>query len=255
MSSNQERSGRWNPLEQVVVEITAPFQKVISNTIDATGNIWSKYFHLINTRKENIRLKEEILFLKVENFRHQELIAAYQRLQKVLQSTGKIDQKLVAARVIGKDPSGLFKSIIINKGKSSGLSVNMAVVNEGGVVGKIVSVSKNYSKVLLLIYQNSAVDCLIERSRDFGIVKGLSRDEAVMIMDYVLKSTDIIVGDTLVTSGIGGVFPKGIPVGTITEIKDPTEELFMEVKVAPSVDFSKLEEVLVILMEDPLADR
>lgn len=252
ISLNREKSGNWNPIERVVVEITAPFQNLANNTINATKNIWFKYFDLINTHKENIQLKEQIISLKTENYRYQELLATYRRLQKLLQFTETTDQAVLAAQVIGRDPSGFFQSIIINKGTDSGLSVNMPVVNEDGIIGRIVSVSDNYSKVLLLIDQNSAVDCIIQRSRDNGIVKGLS--SGACIMDYVLKTSDIRLEDIIITSGIGGIFPKGVPVGKVTDIKDQPDELFMKVKIMPFVDFSKLEEILVILMEDPLAD-
>lgn len=252
ISLNREKSGNWNPLERVIVEITTPFQKLANATINTTRNTWFKYFELINARKENIRLKEQIISLKTENYRDQELLATHRRLQKLLQFAETTDQAVMAAQVIGRDPSGLFQSVIINKGKTSGLSVNMPVVNEDGIVGRIVSVSNNYSKVLLLIDQNSAVDCIIQRSRDTGIVKGLTSDTC--IMDYVLKTSDIRVEDIIITSGIGGIFPKGVPVGKVNDIKDPSDELFREVKIKPFVDFSKLEEILIILMEDPLAD-
>ena len=253
MSLNQEKSGNWNPIERVVVEITAPFQKFYYNTINGLQNIWFKYFYLIDVREENIRLKEEIKSLKIENYQYQELLATYRRLQELLQFTETTDQTVVAAQVIGKDPSGLFETVMIDKGRNSGLSVNMPVVNADGIVGRLVSVSDNYSKVLLLIDQNSAVDCIMQRSRDKGIVKGFSAKTC--IMDYVLKTSDIRVGDIVVTSGLGGVFPKGVPVGKIDEIQEPSDELFMDIKITPNVDFSKLEELLVILKEDPLAEQ
>jgi rod shape-determining protein MreC len=253
ISLNREKSGNWNPIEKVVVEITAPFQKLVYNTVNTTSNTWLKYFGLINARRENIRLKEQIISLKTENYRNQEMLATYRRLLRLLQFTERTNQAVLAAQVIGRDPSGLFQSVIINRGKRSGLTVDMPAVNEDGVVGRIVSVSDNYSKVLLLIDQNSAVDCIIQRSRDNGIVKGLSSDAC--IMDYVLKTSDIKVEDIIITSGIGGIFPKGLPVGRVTDIKDPSDEFFMEIKVEPFVDFAKLEEILVILVEDPSADH
>jgi rod shape-determining protein MreC len=255
MFSHQGKSGRWNPIERAAVEITAPFQKFFSNAVNATSNMWLKYFDLIDTYKQNLRLKDEIYSLKAENFLYKERLATYQRKDKLLQLAETSDKKMIAAQVVGWDPSGLFKAVIIDKGRSSGLTINMPVINADGVVGRLVSVSSNYSKVLLLIDQNSAVDCITQRSRDSGIVKGLSAKTIVYepSMDYVAKTSDIIVGDAVVTSGIGGIFPKGVPVGEVTDVKAPTDELFMAVKIKPSVDFSKLEEILVILTEDPLA--
>ena len=108
----------------------------------------------------------------------------------------------------------------------------------------------NREKVLLIIDQNSAVDCIIQRSRDKGIVKGLS--SKLYRLDYVLKTSDVVVGDIVVTSGLGGVFQKGLPVGEVMEVADFPGELFRDVKVRPMVNFSKLEELLVVLRENPL---
>jgi rod shape-determining protein MreC len=256
VSSHQERRGGWNPFERFAVETSSPFQRLFSNSIAAAGNLWSKYFELINTHKQNLLLKDEIYSLKVENYQYKERVASYQRFQKLLQLKNTANKPSIAAQVVGWDPSGLFKSVIIDKGRSSGLKTNMPVINADGVVGRLVAVSADYSKALLLIDQNSAVDCLISRTRDSGIVKGLSAKTIIFesSMDYVRKNSDIIIGDTIVTSGLGGVFPKGIPVGTVIEIKEPSDEFFMDIKIMPNVDFSKLEEVLVILTEDPLAE-
>jgi len=221
--------------------------------VNVTENLWLKYFGLINARNENARLKKEINALRMENYRYRELYATHQRLQQLLQFEKKIDWPVSAAQVIGRDPTGWFESVIVDKGADAGLKVNMPVVNANGVVGRLVSVSKNYAKVLLVIDQNSAVDCIIQRSRDRGIVKGLS--SKVCKLDYVLKTSDAVVGDMVVTSGLGRVFPKGIPVGEVIEVENKPGEIFKDVKVRPLVDFSKLEEVLVILKEDPLASQ
>jgi rod shape-determining protein MreC len=129
----------------------------------------------------------------------------------------------------------------------------MPVVNADGVVGRLVSVSPNYSKVLLIIDQNSAVDCIIQRSRDEGIVKGLTAK--LCVLEYMLKTSDVVVGDKVVTSGLGRVYPKGLPVGKVLEVVNIPGELFKDIKVVPMVDFSKLEELLVILKEDPLVSQ
>ena len=127
----------------------------------------------------------------------------------------------------------------------------MPVVEAQGIVGRVVSVSPNYAKVLLMIDQNSAVDCLIQRSREKGIVKGVSDQECNI--DYVLKTGDVEIGDKAITSGMGRLFPKGLPIGEVTEIRIEPGDLFKKIKIRPSVDFSKLEELLVILKEDPLS--
>ena len=215
--------------------------------MNVTKRFWLSYFNLVDVRHENRRLKKEIDALRMENSHHRELLASQERLQELLKFKHSINLPVLAAQVIGLDPTGWFKSIIIDKGRRDGLRPNMAVVNASGVVGRVVSVSPNYAKALLVIDQNSAVDCLVQRSRARGIVKGLSTE--ICKLDYVVKSSDVAVGDLIVTSSLGGVFPKGISVGQVSNIKGIYGGLFKDIEIGPTVDFSKLEEVLVVLKD------
>jgi rod shape-determining protein MreC len=244
------RGQGWNPLERLVVEISSPLQKIVKSTIHSIEMFWAKYFALINVHEKNLSLKRQVDALRMENSRFRESLQTCGRLEELLQFKRSTHWPVVAAQVIGWDPSGWFKSVIIDKGEGAGLKRDMPVVNAMGVVGRLVSVSEHYAKVLLILDQNSAVDCIVQRSREKGIIKGLSQE--VCMLDYVLKTADIRKGDSVVTSGMGRVFPKGIPVGEVVQIADRPGELFKSIKVKLSVDFSKLEEVLVILKEDPL---
>jgi rod shape-determining protein MreC len=253
ISSNAGKRRSWSPVEQVLVELTAPIQKYTKKTADTVEGLWLRYFALINLREENDRLKKEVDSLRMENARYREIAAASRRLQDLLEFKETLSRPVREAQVIGRDPSGWFESVIIDKGKNSGLKVNRPVVDARGVVGRLVSVSANYAKVLLLIDQNSAVDCLIQRSREKGIVKGLS--SGLCKLDYVVRAGDVVAGDLVVTSGMDRVFPKGLPVGQVVEVEDTPWDFFKDIKVKPMVDFAKLEEVLVIMKEDPLFDK
>lgn len=253
LSSNSDLGPTWNPAEQFVIEITAPFQKLIKQTTKSTEELWLNYFRLVDVNHENTQLKNEIHVLKMANSRYRELLATQESLEELLQFKQTINRPVLAAQVIGLDPTGWFKSVIIDKGKWAGLRIDMPVVNAFGVVGRVVSVSSNYAKVLLIIDQNSAVDCLVQRSRDRGMLKGLMSE--ICKLDYVAKSNDITVGDIVVTSGLGGVFPKGLPVGRILDVKEISGELFKDIKIRTAVDFSKLEEVLVILEESKSSNQ
>lgn len=253
LSSNSDLGPTWNPAEQFVIEITAPFQKLIKQTTKSTEELWLNYFRLVDVHHENTQLKNEIHVLKIANSRYLELLATQESLEELLQFKQTINRPVLAAQVIGLDPTGWFKSVIIDKGKWAGLRLDMPVVNAFGVVGRVVSVSSNYAKVLLIIDQNSAVDCLVQRSRDRGMLKGLMSE--ICKLDYVAKSNDITVGDIVVTSGLGGVFPKGLPVGRILDVKEISGELFKDIKIRTAVDFSKLEEVLVILEESKSSNQ
>ena len=235
----------WSLAEKLAVEITAPFQRFFMGTISTARDIWRNYFFLVETRQENLLLKRNISLLKSENSRYQELLLANQRLQNLLNFQENTEEPLLPARVIGRDSSGLFKSIIIGKGQSDGLKINMPVVNPEGVVGRVVSVSPNYAQVLLITDQNSAIDGLVQRSRGRGMLKGRGSSECYF--DYVIKTCDIKAGDIIITSGLGRMFPKGLYLGIVGKINDFPNKLFKDVRVAPAVDFSKLEEVLIIL--------
>ncbi len=245
LSSNASQQSSWNSAEKLVVEGTTPVQSFFKQTVKLVRDLWEDYFYLVDVRQENRRLKLELDSLKRENGLYRELLATQERLRDLLKFKDAVSQPAVAAQVVGLDPTGWFQSVVINKGTKSGINLDMPVVNASGVVGRIVSVSPHYAKVLLIIDQNSAVDCLVQRSRDRGMVKGQSAQ--VCRLDYMVKSGDLEEGDVVITSGLGRVFPKGLPVGTITDVKEGDGTLFKEIEVTPAVDFSKLEEVLVIL--------
>lgn len=247
-ASGSDVPSGWNYLEKVVIEVTGPVQKLFSRTSGAVKGLWEGYFFFVGLREENQRLRNQVEELSRASSRYKEMQAAYERLTHLLQFRRELPGRVVASRVIGRDPTGWFKSIIIDKGQSSGIKVNMPVTHAFGVVGRIVAVSPNYSKVLLLIDQNSSVDSLIQTTRERGMFKGYSAE--VCRLDYVTKSSSARPGDTVVTSGLGGVFPKGLPLGEIISVRKNSGSLFKDIDVRPLVDFSKLEEVLVVIGED-----
>ncbi|MCP4664828.1 MAG: rod shape-determining protein MreC [Deltaproteobacteria bacterium] len=253
LSSKSGERATWNPAEQLIIEITTPLQKLIHQTTHITEEFWLNYFYLVGVQQENRQLKKKVDALGRENRWFREHLGTLGRLQELLQFKQTIDRPVLAAQVIGRDPTGWFKSVIIDKGKRAGLELSMPVVDARGVVGRIVSLSPNFSKVLLIIDQNSAVDCLVQRSRDRAMAKGLGTGKCKL--DYVLKSTDVVMGDIAVTSGLGGVFPKGLYVGQVRRVNTSSEGLFKDIEIEPFADFSKLEEVLVILEESRLLDQ
>lgn len=253
LSSKSGERTTWSPAEQLIIEITTPLQKLINQTANITEEFWLSYFHLVGVQHENEQLKRKVDTLSRKNRWFKEHLGTLGRLKELLQFKQTIDRPVLAVQVIGRDPTGWFKSVIIDKGKLAGLELSMPVVDARGVVGRIVSLSSNFAKVLLIIDQNSAVDCLVQRSRDRAMVKGSGTDKCKL--DYVLKSSDVVTGDIAVTSGFGGVFPKGLYVGRVRSVNKSSEGLFQEIEIEPFSDFSKLEEVLVILEESRLLDR
>ena len=156
-----------------------------------------------------------------------------------------ISERVVAAEVIGKDPSTWFKTVIIDKGEADGLTRGLPVVMPQGIAGQVIEVANHYSKVMLILDRNSAVDSLVQRTRARGVIKGESTDQ--FRLDYVLRKKDVRVGDIIVSSGLDGIYPKGLRIGYVSEVIEHDADIFHEVIITPFVDFEKLEEVLVIL--------
>ena len=150
----------------------------------------------------------------------------------------------IVARVIARDVSTDFRSIRINRGEANGVKVNMAVVTAEGVVGRVLRVTEDTADVVILTDLLSSIESIVERSRARGMVEGKT-DELVQLR-YLLRTDDVQLGDVLVSSGLGGVFPKGVPVGIVSKIEKKKYGISQEVEVRPSVNFVRLEEVLVI---------
>jgi len=223
----------------------APFQKIVTQSVQFLKNIWGHYFFLVSVAKENDNLKKTINHAIDKNNKYREIEISNFRLRNLLNFRKTMTNQVLVAEVIGQDPSPWFKTITIDKGKSDGVEKGLPVVVPEGIVGQIIDISCNYSKVLLIIDQNSAVDALVQRTRARGLIKGQS--DGRCLSKYVLRKHDIKVGDTVVSSGLDGVFPKGLRVGSVTEIVRRNSGIFQEVTVMPYVDFEKLEEVLVVL--------
>jgi rod shape-determining protein MreC len=203
---------------------------------------------LIHVRQENLELKKQLQTLQLSLNGLREEAEAAKRLRKLLNFTEMVEFPMVPAQVVGRDPSGWFKTLLIDKGKMDGVRVEMAVVNHQGVAGRIIGVSSHYSKVLLLADINSAVDALIQESRCKGILAGVS--EKMCELKYLPPTQKVTIGEHVVTSGLSRFFPKGLPLGTIIKVDTDTGEMFQRVLVQPAVDFSQLEEVLVVLKNE-----
>jgi rod shape-determining protein MreC len=167
------------------------------------------------------------------------------RLRELLAFREKLELETVVARVIGRDVSTEYRAIRINRGESSGIQKDMAVVTSQGVVGRVLRTTADTADVVTIVDTLSAIDAIDERSRARGVVEGLSDD--LCQMRFALRTDDIAPNDLLISSGLGGIFPKGVPVGMVLKVSKQPFGITQEVEVRPAVDFSKLEEVLVIV--------
>jgi rod shape-determining protein MreC len=249
ISANLHTSEKMSFFEALVVGVTAPVQKVVGSSISGIGNAWRSYFHLVGLQRENEKLRGQLQELKLQMNRYREADLANQRLRSLLNFKKSIATPLLPAEVVAFDPSGWFQTIFIDKGSKDGVVRDLAVVSAEGLVGRIIKVSSRNAKALLILDGNSAVDALIQRSRARGILVGLGRQSC--LLKYVQRNEDVRVGDQVISSGMGGVFPKGLPLGTVQEVIRGDSGLFQRVEVTPAVDFSRLEEVMVAVQPPP----
>ena len=232
-------------LGRVGISFVAPFQEIVTRSVRFTRGIWQNYFFLVSAAHENETLKKSLnQFVEKDNEWH-EIGLANSRLRNLLNFQKAPTHRVVAAEVISKDPSGWFKTVIIDKGRSDGLQKGLPVVLPTGIAGQVIEVSGRYAKVMLIIDRNSAVDALVQRSRARGIIKGASADQCRF--ELVLRKHDVQIGDTVIASGLDGVYPKGLRIGRVSDLSERSSDIFYEITVTPFVDYEKLEEVLVIL--------
>ncbi|MGD8371385.1 MAG: rod shape-determining protein MreC [Syntrophobacterales bacterium] len=249
ISANLHSRENMSFFESLVVTIVSPVQKVVRGVIGGVGGVWRGYFHLVGLERENEALKRELQELKLQMNKYREADLANKRLRALLNFKTSIPTPLLPAEVVAFDPSGWFQTILIDKGENDGVIRDMAVVSADGLVGRVIGVSGRHAKVLLILDGNSAVDALIQRSRARGILVGLGRNRC--LLNYVQRNEDVQVGDPVISSGMGGVFPKGILLGKVQEVVRGNSGLFQTVEVEPAVDFSGLEEVMVVVQPPP----
>jgi rod shape-determining protein MreC len=232
-------------LGRVGISFVAPFQEIVTGSVRFTRSVWQNYFSLVSVAHENEILKKSLNQLVEKNNEWHEIELANERLRNLLNFQKAPTHRVVAAEVIAKDPSGWFKTVIIDKGRLDGLQKGLPVVLPTGIAGQVIEVSGRYAKVMLIIDRNSAVDALVQRSRARGIIKGESADQCRF--KFVLRKHDVQIGDTVIASGLDGVYPKGLRIGRVSDLSQRSSDIFYEITVTPFVDYEKLEEVLVIL--------
>jgi len=231
-------------VENVFISITSPFQLAVSRTLNYTQNIWRTYFLTVLAVKENLELKKQLGTAMENRNRYFELELENTRLKKFVDFSDESPNTYVAAQVIARDPSPWFKTVMIDKGKSNGLTKGCPVLVSEGIVGQIIKVANNYSRVLLIIDRNSAVDALVQNSRVRGIVKGKNENRCSFV--YALRKDEVKEGEMLISSGLDQVYPKGLKIGKIKQVTKVHSKLFQDITIETSVDFDIIEEVLVL---------
>jgi rod shape-determining protein MreC len=235
-------------LGRPVVLVISGLQKGLTWIGGGFGNAWKGYINLVSVRRENERLNQDLARLQNEKIQLQEAVHASERLQELLDLKKGSAYQGLAAAVIGRDPSNWYRTLMINKGSRDGVAVEMGVITPAGVVGRVIKAEPAVSQVLLITDRNSAVAALIQRTRDEGLVEGT--EKGLARIKYLSLLADVKEGDLVLTSGLTGSFPKGLPIGTLGLVTKKELDLFQQAELTPNVDFSKIEEVLVVTSLD-----
>lgn len=242
---NLPRVEQANLVERAAGNIMAPVQAEASRAAAFPLRIWNEYLSLVGVARENQLLKDDIRTMNERLALLEETRQENQRLTALLNLKDKAVEKTVSARVIGEDVTPWFKTITINCGFDDGVQDGMPVLAAGGIVGRTIKVSASSSKVMLLTDNASGISAIIQRSRARGVVKGKGED--LCSLEFAMRGEDVQVGDQVVSSGLGGVFAKGHLIGEVTMVKKGEFGVFQTVTIRPSVNISRLEEVLVVL--------
>jgi len=238
-------------LQEVTFGAFAEMQRGATSAFGSAREGWQNYFALQEIRRENDQLKQEVTKLRVSLEQERSVAQQTRTLQQLLDLRSATSFETAAAMVIGSGADPEFRTITIDKGTQDGLRPDMAVMSPAGIVGRILMPTARAAKVQLIIDRDAAAGVLIERSRVNGVVEGLGSGEelgfkaGMISLNYVPSSADVKPGDRVVTSGIDGIYPKGVPVGEIQSVERPGGE--WRIRVKPAVDFAALEAVLVVL--------
>lgn len=235
--------------QRLAVEVVGPVQKVFTQSRYEFDSLVDNYVRIVNTSKENHYLKNKIDQLESDLFQMEEIRRENFRLKQMLHYSADISQEKILAQVVGWDSANQFKVLRLNRGSNEGIRLMAPVITHKGLVGYVYRVNNHYADVLTILDPNNRVDAMVERTRTHGIVEGVFNHRASL--KYINRTESIEVGDRLITAGVGGIYPKGIKVGMVTGIDRETSGMTLGVEVTPSVDFYKLEEVLVLLPTAP----
>ncbi len=230
---------------EVVLAALQPVQVGLARVADGAGRLWAAYTEIGRLRAENARLRRELDRVTREAAALREQAAAARRLEDLLGFRAQMTHQAVAARVVGRDAASWYGTVLVDRGSRDGVRRNAPVVTAQGVVGRVMEVTPTAARVLLVSDSRSAVGALVQRTRDVGVVEG--RGGWVLHLRYLSRTSQVAPGDLVVTSGLGGVFPRGLVLGRITRVVREEGELLLEAEVEPAAALDRLEEVLILV--------
>lgn len=244
----RHRQGHTGRIDNLIITMSGGVQKNFFYLGHGTKTIFENYMLLVNAKKQNEELQKELESIRSRVAALQDVELENHRLREGLQFKEKLKSPLLAAHVVAHDVASDYMGIRIDKGANDGVKHGMGVLSPGGLVGRVRTVTANYSDVATLIDPTSSIDVIIQRSRTRGVLSGQSKTLTCK-MKYVDRLEDVATNDTLVSTDFGNIFPKGLLVGYVQAVAPSSNGVLQSVTVKPAIDVYRLEEVFIVIPE------
>lgn len=232
-----------------LLDAAVPVQKAMALPADLLRGAWDDYVALVGVHEENESLRRQLAGLREENLQLREALVASGRLERIAAMRDQFEVPMLPAELVASDVSPWFRSVLLDRGRSAGVRSGMPVVSEEGLVGLVTATSRNAAKTMLLLDRQVAIDGTVQRSRTRGTVRGRGDEE--LEFEFVAREGDVQVGDVVISSGLDGVYPKGLRLGDVVEVRPAGSRLLRTALLAPAVDFGRLEQAFVMLRRGP----
>ena len=232
-----------------LLEVAAPVERVLTAPLVLFRDAYRRYVDLMGFRDENAALRARVASLEQEGLELREALVASGALEQVAALREQLELPMLATEVVGQDVSPWFRSIVLDRGRSHGLRSGMPIVTERGVVGLVTASTPHAARAMLILDRQSAVDGLVQRSRARGIVRGTGGGE--LELEFTGPPEDVQVGDLVITSGYGGVYPKGVRIGEVISVARDAPYVVRRARVRPAAGFERLERVFAVLWRSP----
>jgi rod shape-determining protein MreC len=252
LGDRRPEAGERHWAARALLEIAAPVQKAITRPAFFVRNAWQAYVALVDVEAENRALREQLARLEEEKLQFREALVLGGQLQRIAQMRREFEVPLLPSRVVGQDASQWSSALLLDRGRAADVRSGMPVMVEQGLIGLVSATTPHAARAMLILDRRSAVDAMVQRSRARGLVRGLGTGELEFV--FMVRGDDVQVGDEVISSGVGGVYPKGLRVGSVTAVRAERSELLHIAVLRPAVDFGRLEQVFVMLRRGPTMD-